>query len=126
MNTFVSLQYEGDQEDSGILFVYQHSKHFPYSSITTTMMVQLCFIKETSNLLLPCTKCPCHETYFPYCYSNNQCKVFMENIVKFPTKLAELLKMDDFCDTMPCVNYTEDKWTERLHKCLLFNGYDSE
>ena len=126
MNTFVSLQYEGDQEDNGILFVYQHSKHFPYSSITTTMMAQLCFIKETSNLLLPCTKCPCHETYFPYCYSNNQCKVFMENIVKFPTKLAELLKMDDFCDTMPCVNYTEDKWTERLHKCLLFNGYDSE
>ena len=46
--------------------------------------------------------------------------------MNFPTKLAELLKKDDFCDTMPCVNYTEDKWTERLHKCLLFNGYDSE
>ena len=67
MNNFVSLQYEGDREDNEILFVYQHSKHFPYSSITTTMMAQLCFIKETSNLLLPCTNCPCHETYFPYC-----------------------------------------------------------
>ena len=49
-----------------------------------------------------------------------------EIMKKCQTKRSELLAMNYFCDPMPCGNYSEDKWTERLHKCLLFNGYDSE
>ena len=93
------------------------------------MMAKFCVIKETNNLLVPCTNCPCHETFYPYFHGNDQCKVLMKEITKkctCQTKLTELLGMRDFHNNKPAGNYHEDDWIKRLHQCLLFNDYDSE
>ena len=65
MHQFIRVPCCGSgQQDYDDLFVYEHSGHFSYSSIKMTMMAKLCIINESSNLLRPCLKSPCHESFF--------------------------------------------------------------
>ena len=110
------------QQDYDDLFVYEHSRHFSYSSIKMTMIARLCVINESSEFIAPCLKSQCHESFFPYFFGNEYCKSFATH---FP-RLAELLGKEIFRDTEPAGVYSEDDWTERLHHCLIFNNFHSE
>lgn len=119
MHQFIRIPCCGSrQQDYDDLFVYEHSGHFSYSNIKMTMMARLCIINESSKLITPCPKSPCHESFFPYFYSNEHCKLLATHLNN--SRLAELLRKAIFRNTEPAGIYSEDDWTERLHHCTTF------
>lgn len=117
----VSCSDGGDYEH---LYVYKFTNHVTYSNTKISMIRNICLIKEQESLLLPCCERPCHESYYPYCYSNKQCQLLFDQLKRnFNMAVPSL---DRFGREEKGGNYEEDDWTAKLHNCLELNNIKSE
>ena len=113
------------QEDYEHLYIYRFTEHLIYSNTTTTKMARLCPISEQQNFQFACCKHPCHESYYPYFYSNSQCEHLFDELRKNSGNI-ELPDLHLFGNQKSAGSFSEDEWTERLHACLKLNNIKAE
>ena len=112
-----------EKEDSECLYIYKHGEYFAYSSVNMTKVAGFCRIEEDKGLLKSCRNTECHQHYLPYFYSNDQCRVLIEDP---SAELSTFLNEGKFGDDKFVGDYDEDDWTHRLYCCLQIEKIDVE
>ena len=113
------------------LHVYEYPQHIMFSKVRFSSISGLCSLKEQKDYLYECTDHPHHFALLPYFFGNAYLKMVQRRLIddghlSNSNLLGSLLEEDLFSQDEGVFSqlFDEDRWTERLCRCLNLSGLD--